>query len=155
MSGYTYNQWKEISDAVAGAMEYAHDKAIEFPDKADPYWNLDEYVERVLKAAFGREADEAPRIPYFWTADETLHLNLPKPPERIDVTLPDKRGREVYSAKVHRFESERGECRNKDRDYVGFWCSECDAHVADGYFVGTDVEEFKYCPNCGRKVIKV
>lgn len=49
---YSYDQWREISDAVADAMEYAHDKAIEFPDKADPYWNMDEYVSRIMKVAF-------------------------------------------------------------------------------------------------------
>ena len=87
------------------------------------------------------------------TVDGTLHMHLEVVPERIDVTLPDKREREVYSAKVHRFEPERGECKNKDRDYIGFWCSECDAHVADEYLVSTDAEEFKYCPNCGRKVV--
>lgn len=51
-SGYSYDQWREISDAVAAAMEYAHDKAIEYPDNADPLWNLDEYVNRILKVAF-------------------------------------------------------------------------------------------------------
>ena len=40
----------------------------------------------------------------FWTDDGTLHLSLPELPERIEVTLPDSRGREVYSARVHRFE---------------------------------------------------
>ena len=54
--GYTYEQWRVISDALADAMESAHDKAVEHPDKAEPYWNLDEYVERVLKAAFGDDA---------------------------------------------------------------------------------------------------
>ena len=53
---YTYEQWRAISDAVAAAMQYAHDRAIEHPDKADPYWNLDEYVERVCAAAFGDDA---------------------------------------------------------------------------------------------------
>lgn len=49
---YSYKQWREISNAVADAMEYAHNKAIECPDKADPLWNLDVYVNRILKAAF-------------------------------------------------------------------------------------------------------
>lgn len=71
-----------------------------------------------------------------------------EPPESITLE------RTNHSASV-RYVPDRGECRNKDRDYIGFWCSECDAHVSDGYLVGTDVEEFKYCPNCGRKVIEV
>lgn len=53
---YSYKQWREISNAVGDAMEYAHNKAIECPDKADPLWNLDEYVNRILKAAFEGEA---------------------------------------------------------------------------------------------------
>ena len=50
---YTYEQWREISDAIGDAMQYAHDRAIEHPDKADPLWNLDEYVNRVMATAFG------------------------------------------------------------------------------------------------------
>lgn len=53
---YSYEQWREISNAVGDAMEYAHNKAIECPDKADPLWNLDEYVNRILKVAFKGEA---------------------------------------------------------------------------------------------------
>ena len=54
MLRYTYKQWREISEAVADAMQYAHDKAIEHPDVADPLWNMDEYVNRILDAAFMR-----------------------------------------------------------------------------------------------------
>jgi len=50
---YTYRQWVEINDAIGDAMDYAHDRAIEHPDVADPYWNIDEYVNRVLAAVFG------------------------------------------------------------------------------------------------------
>lgn len=53
---YTYEQFRKISDAIGDAMEYAHDKAIEHPDKADPLWNLDEYVNRVLDVAFNGAA---------------------------------------------------------------------------------------------------
>jgi len=53
---YSYGQWREISNAVGDAMEYAHDRAIEHPDAADPLWNLDEYVNRILKVAFEGEA---------------------------------------------------------------------------------------------------
>ena len=53
---YSYEQFREISNAVGDAMEYAHDRAIEHPDVADPLWNLDEYVNRILKVAFKGEA---------------------------------------------------------------------------------------------------
>jgi hypothetical protein len=49
---YSYEQFREISNAVGDAMEYAHDRAIEHPDRADPLWSLDEYVNRILKVAF-------------------------------------------------------------------------------------------------------
>ena len=52
---YSYEQYREITNAVGDAMEYAHDKAIEHPDKADPLWDLDEYVSRILKVAFEGE----------------------------------------------------------------------------------------------------
>lgn len=48
--GYTLEQWRAVSDAVASAMEYAHDKAMECPEHADPLWNLDEYVSKVMAA---------------------------------------------------------------------------------------------------------
>lgn len=54
---YTYEQWRAISEAVGDAMEYAHDKAIEHPEVADPLWNLDEYVNRILDIAFPDEED--------------------------------------------------------------------------------------------------
>lgn len=53
---YSYGQYREIANAVGDAMEYAHDRAIEHPDAADPLWNLDEYVNRILKVAFEGEA---------------------------------------------------------------------------------------------------
>lgn len=54
MLRYTYKQWREISEAVADAMQYAHDKAVENPGEADPLWNMDEYVDRILDAVFER-----------------------------------------------------------------------------------------------------
>lgn len=54
MLQYTYQQWREISDAVGDAMQYAHDRAIENHGEADPLWNMDEYVNRILDAAFAR-----------------------------------------------------------------------------------------------------
>lgn len=52
---YTYDQWRQISEAVGDAMQYAHDKALEHPDKADPLWNLDEYVNRIINVVFPSE----------------------------------------------------------------------------------------------------
>lgn len=51
-SGYTYEEWREISNAIGDAMQYAHDKALETPH-ADPLWNMDEYVNRVLDVIAG------------------------------------------------------------------------------------------------------
>ena len=39
----------------------------------------------------------------FWTHDGTLHIELPKLPESILVCLPDKRDREVRSARVWQY----------------------------------------------------
>lgn len=49
---YSYDQWRDISSAVADAMEYAHDKAIEHGAAADPLWDMDTYVNRIIAAAF-------------------------------------------------------------------------------------------------------
>ncbi len=53
---YTYDEWRAINEAVGDAMEYAHEHAVMHPDKADPLWNIDEYVNRVLKVAYGPKA---------------------------------------------------------------------------------------------------
>ena len=92
------------------------------------------------------------------TADGTLHMHLEVVPERIDVTQPDSRGREVYSAKVHRFEQERGECRNDSlkRGVGVFVCSECGVYLDITDMREEDLDVFyepKYCPNCGRKMV--
>lgn len=52
MKEYTYEEWRDISNIIGDAMQYAHDRAIEFPDKADPFWNLDEYVNRILNIVY-------------------------------------------------------------------------------------------------------
>ena len=43
---------------------------------------------------------DVPRLPYWWTHDGTLHVELPKLPDSISVRLPDQRDREVRSARV-------------------------------------------------------
>lgn len=50
---YTYDEWCAINEAVGDAMEYAHEHAVMYPDKADPLWNIDEYVNRVLEVVYG------------------------------------------------------------------------------------------------------
>ncbi len=49
----TYEQWRAINEIVGNAMEYAHDVAIMHPDKADPCWDLSNYVDQILEVAFG------------------------------------------------------------------------------------------------------
>lgn len=93
------------------------------------------------------------------TGDGTLHMQLEVVPERIDVTQPDRRGREVYSAKVHRFEPERGTCENDSlkRGVGVFVCSECGAYLDITDMSEEDIDVFyepKYCPDCGSKVMR-
>lgn len=118
--------------------------------------------EQAIEATLGpSDPREHGLVPHFWTGDETLHIDLGKLPERIDVTLPDPRGREVYSARVHRFDPERGECHAIISDNLtesegtgDAWadCSEC-GHLL---YVLTDPssEPPNYCPHCGRKVMR-
>lgn len=91
---------------------------------------------------------------------DTICINADKLPKAILVTEKDKRGREVYSAKVYRFEQERGECHAIISDNLtesegtgDAWadCSEC-GHLL---YVLTDPssEPPNFCPNCGRKVV--
>lgn len=63
-------------------------------------------------------------IPHFWTGDWTLHIEAARLPERIDVTLPDQRGREVYSARVHRFVSERKDVQEALERRIDELCAE-------------------------------
>ena len=100
-----------------------------------------------------------PTIGGFLTADGTLHVTCGKLPERIEVTLPDSRGREVHSARVYEY-VRRGECHidydhdesenisHSPEDTWVYRCSECDYWFR--YDRGIKPE---YCPNCGRKVI--
>ena len=95
----------------------------------------------------------------FWTHDGTLHIELPKLPESISVRLPDKRDREVRSARVWQYTlgdadatRERqgvGTCHNTwDVELTGrlrFQCSECKG-------VSLEITP-NFCPCCGRKVV--
>lgn len=100
----------------------------------------------------------SPSLPHFWTDDGALHVQTPRVPSRVDVTLPDSRGREVYTARVFRFE-ERGDCEvlgwedGLDFDYDSVWNSYGTPtwHLSCGHTIeGTDRPN--YCPTCGRRV---
>ena len=98
-------------------------------------------------------------LPHFWTGDGTLHMEPRKLPERIDVTLPDERGREVHSARVRRYVPERtcnaesyddGVDEGMDGDWYAYapptWFMSC-GHQVEG------AERPKFCPSCGAKVV--
>lgn len=91
----------------------------------------------------------------FWTHDGTLHIELPKLPESISVRLPDKRDREVRSARVWQYtlgdadatptrQGDAGTCKDVAIEGEWFECSEC----------GTVKQLIhpNYCPNCGKRV---
>lgn len=143
----------------------------QYPCKPDIFRETYEPAEGVSDATLG----DVPRLPYFWTADGTLHVELPKLPESISVRLPDQREREVSSARVWQYtlgpltekvteqaanDTDAGTCRFKtviDKDpsrrHRGNIC-ECDGcgyRCARGFI---EDERFKYCPNCGRKVVE-
>lgn len=82
-------------------------------------------------------------LPHFWTGDGTLHIEAARLPERIDVTLPDEREREVHSARVHRFVPELT-CHKKPGKGGYFFCSECGCNITGGWA--------HFCPNCGARV---
>lgn len=94
----------------------------------------------------------------WYDEDGTLHIRCHRLPDSIDVTLPDSRGREVYSARVHSFER-RKECHDTKTftSWRLFTCSNCRAqvelnaiHSADRKIGGIPL---KFCPNCGAKVV--
>ena len=97
---------------------------------------------------------DVPRLPYFWTHDGTLHVELPKLPESISVRLPDQRDREVSSARTWQYMRDNGTC---NMEYCDEWsgdelypteayvCSACGYITVDG--------KPNHCPNCGRKVV--
>lgn len=94
---------------------------------------------------------DVPSLPYFWTHDDTLHIELPKLPESISVRLPDQRDREVGSARVWQYTLDSETCRYEIAFFgdgkAWFACSEC------GGMASADYDPPKYCPHCGRKVV--
>jgi len=106
--------------------------------------------EQAIDATLG----DVPRLPYFWTADGTLHIELPKLPESISVRLPSQRDREVGSARTWQYMQGSGTCH---MEYCDEWsgdelypteayvCSVCGYITVDG--------KPNHCPNCGRKAV--
>ena len=88
----------------------------------------------------------------WYDEDGILHIRCHRLPERIEVTLPDDRGREVYSARVYTFER-RGECHpvpvysfdGETTEHYCDSCSECEAEWMD--------DDPNFCPYCGAKVV--
>lgn len=97
---------------------------------------------------------DVPHLPYWWTHDGTLHIELPKLPESISVRLPDQRDREVGSARTWQYTHGSGTCH---MEYCDEWsgdelypteayvCSACSYVTVDG--------KPNYCPNCGREAV--
>lgn len=95
----------------------------------------------------------------YLTPDGTLHVIGPFAPKRVKVSLPDLRGREVYTARVYAFEPERGECHVECFDdgldealdgsviYLGAkWYLSC-GHEVEGS------ERPNFCSTCGAKLV--
>ncbi len=157
--GYTYEQWREISDAIGDAMEYAHDRAMEHPDKADPLWNLDEYVERVMQAAFGDGAKLGRGDMYTREECEAQFVRgyslgcLPSG-EGWDE---NERTLEEEMAELG-WERERGECHevstiSHDYGYAPAGV-EYETELSCGHRWHSDNGDLPdFCPWCGRKVV--
>lgn len=109
-------------------------------------------------------------VQLFWTHDETLHIGCGRIPERIDVTLPDKRKRDVYSAKVHKFVPYRdckvvfgydvGHTAEDEDDAPYYQCSECrykmdNQYGWDDYQANQGEKPFHFCPGCGARIVGV
>ena len=108
--------------------------------------------EQAIAATLG----DVPRLPYFWTADGTLHIELPRLPESISVRLPDQRDREVGSARTWQYTQGSGTCHVEcfddgvDEGLDGepifsppTWYLSC-GHTTQ------DSERPNFCPVCGR-----
>ena len=116
------------------------------------YAAIADEIEQAIAATLGADPRERGLIPHFWTGDWTLHIETAKLPERIDVTLPDERGREVRSARVHRFVPEQM-CRYELKDG---WlvCSNCGRSTRAYEGKGDPLDPPNFCPDCGAKVVE-
>lgn len=117
---------------------------------------------QVIAATLG----DVPHLPYFWTHDDALHIELPRLPESISVRLPDQRDREVGSARTWQYTQDSGTCKDVCNSVSEFTCSvcgfNCDLTSWISLFDGDDGRHRhhhhgtpNYCPNCGRRVVEV
>ena len=104
----------------------------------------------------------------FWTHDGTLHIELPKLPESILVCLPDKRDREVRSARVLQYTLGDADA-TRERQGVGTCHISVQDNLAETEGMGDvwlecdacnwqmplepSTPHFNFCPNCGKKVV--
>lgn len=167
-SSFTIASGRELEMMVRGQREYvagitaSSNVIVRLKDTHDDVYmaGVERETKKALYDRLRREFAYDVGSDNYRTGDGTLHMQLEVVPERIDVTQPDRRGREVYSAKVHRFEPERGECRNISDPPEGFLCSECGwgdfaepSHLlTSACYAGLDKGP-RYCPNCGAKVV--
>lgn len=118
-------------------------------DTLDESAKLHEELEVVGTAAYLYGRGDLPRLPHFWTHDGTLHIEPPKLPKGIIVTLPDERDREVHTARVWRYVQERVTTRHgKFKTKYGRKVPLCECC---GYSIGDD--RYHFCPNCGARVV--
>ena len=112
-------------------------------EAADTIWQLRDDLQQA-------NAENA-KLRGFWTHDGTWHVELPRLPEGIAVTMPDGRDREVRSVRAWRYEPVRTAKRvvasNASTDHAtglaacGFcggaidfwdaWCRHCGARMED------------------------
>jgi len=148
--GVRFNEFKfmtQWTDALGESVEA-------YPTDTFPDTLLVKHVCLTPAQAIDATLGDVPHLPYFWTADGTLHIELPRLPESISVRLPSQRDREVSSARVWQYTRGSGTCH---MEYCDEWsgnelypteayvCSECGYITVDG--------KPNHCPNCGRKVM--
>jgi len=129
---YTYDEWRAINEAVGDAMEYAHEHAVMYPDKADPLWNIDEYVNRVLEVAYGPK-------------DATTGAGTCR-----NIAELNREGVSGYFFVC----SECGLAVHADRDInkTNYTCRKPDGSIDLRTFNSGGKYKFERCPRCGRKV---
>ena len=129
---YTYDEWRAINEAVGDAMEYAHEHAVMYPDKADPLWNIDEYVNRVLEVAYGPK-------------DATTGAGTCR-----NIAELNREGVSGYFFVC----SECGLAVHADRDInkTNYTCRKPDGSIDLRTFNSGGEYKFERCPRCGRKV---
>ena len=147
-----YADDETLDDGSLSQVTYWHSNGIEWSaDGRDEFLAFDAVQLITPEQAIAATLGDMPRLPYFWTADGTLHIELPKLPESISVRLPDQRDREMGSARTWQYTLDSGTCRYEIAFFgdgkAWFACSEC------GGMASADYDPPKYCPHCGRKVV--